>query len=236
MKLRVVDFETTGTAPPAEVVEVGTCDLVNVPPWTVGQPMSRLFGVDALTAETRAVHHIAPAEVAGLPKFDVRDLFAAAIEDGVLGMAAHHANFESQWLGKLPDGIHLICTYKCALRVWPDAPAHGNQFLRYWLEEQGLTAPDAGLCQPAHRAGPDAYATAWLLAALLDKASGKELVAWTKEPAALPRCTIGKERGKKWDQVDGGFLDWMLRQRDMDPDLKWNAKREIDRRNAAVRR
>lgn len=229
MIIRVVDFETTGIAPPFEVVESGTCDLVG-PPWEVAAPTSQLYGVGEMGAEVRAIHHITPAEIAGLPSFDAEAFSYSMLGLGIVGIAAHHANFEAQWLGDLPDGAYLICTYKAALRVWPDAPGHGNQVLRYWLEEQGLTAPAAALCQPAHRAGPDAYATAWLLKALLAKVTGKELVAWTAEPALLPKIPIGPDRGKKWADVDHGFLLWMLRQATMDADLKWNAQREIDRR------
>lgn len=222
--IRVVDFETTGVAPPSEVIEVGTCDVVG-PSWEVQLPKSELCS-GKITAETRSIHHIAPADVAG------RSPFAGVDLDGIIAVAAHRAAFEAQWLGKLPAGVHLICTYKAALRVWPDAPSHSNQFLRYWLEEQGLTTPDAALCQPAHRAGPDAYATAWTLRALLGRATGKEMVAWTAEPALLPTIPIGKERGKKWADVDQGFLSWMTRQADMDGDLVWNARRELARRGS----
>lgn len=53
-------------------------------------------------------------------------------------------------------------------------------------------------------------------------------------PALLPTCPIGKFRGKPWSEVDGGFLEWMLRQADMAADLKWNADREISRRMGAA--
>jgi exodeoxyribonuclease X len=56
------------------------------------------------------------------------------------------------------------------------------------------------------------------------------MVAWTKEPRLLPRITIGKQRGAPWSEVETGFLQWMLRQPDMDGDLKWNAERELNRR------
>lgn len=61
--------------------------------------------------------------------------------------------------------------------------------------------------------------------------TGREMIAWTKEPALLPRCTIGKFRGKPWSEVETGFLGWMLKQADMDADLKWNADLEMQRRN-----
>lgn len=189
-----------------------------------------MHGSDKITAETRAIHHIAPRDVAGRPPWNARDFTERAARDGVSYFAAHHANFEAQWF-EGADAPAWICTWKCALRVWPDAPAHGNQFLRYWLEEQGLTSPDADMCQPAHRAGPDAYASGHLIAAILRSgASVEECLAWTREPAALPRITIGKQKGAKWADVDAGFLGWMLKQSDMDRDLVWNARRELERR------
>jgi exodeoxyribonuclease X len=92
------------------------------------------------------------------------------------------------------------------------------------------------MTQPAHRAGPDAYVTAHILLALFDAgATGRDMIAWTKEPKLLPTCPIGKFRGKPWPEVEGGFLGWMMRQPDMDPDLKWNADREIARRQQGAK-
>lgn len=229
--IRVVDFETTGTAPPAEVIEVGWCDVgVHAEGRaSIGVPESVMHG-GTVTAETRAVHHIAPAEVAGLPPFQVDEWIARAKADGVTVLAAHHVDFESKWMG---HALPWICTYKSALRIWPELPTHSNQFLRYWIEESGFAEPDGKLCQPAHRAAPDAYATANTLRVLLEHASVDDMIAWTKEPAVMPKCPIGKWRGVKWPEVDGGFLSWMVRQADMEADLKWNAQRELDRRVGA---
>ena len=94
-----------------------------------------------------------------------------------------------------------------------------------------MIAPNNVRTQAAHRAGPDAYVTAWLVVALMNAgATGKQMVEWTKEPKLLSKCTIGKFRGKPWSDVDAGFLGWMLRQPDMDSDLKWNAAREMKAR------
>ncbi len=236
--IRVLDFETTGTAPPAHVIEVGFCDLElhdGSGLWVM-EPSARLCGGGTITAETRAIHHISPEEIIGLDPFDAAAFVAQARADGVIAIAAHHADFEGKWIGPALDGLPLICTYKAALRVWPDEPLHSNQFLRYRLEELGLSAPVPGLCQPAHRAGPDAYATAHLLKALLASATVHQIIDWTQEPAALPRCPIGEKwRGKKWSEVEAGFLDWMTRQATMDPDLKWNAARELHRRSDVIR-
>lgn len=227
--IRVIDFETTGTEPPAAVIEVGICDF-DVEVRSVGRASHWLCGAEDIPPETRAVHHIRLEDVEGRDPFDVEHLMQMAGQDGVSAWAAHNADFEMQWLAdhlKVP----MICTYKAALRVWPDAPSHSNSALRYWLEDQGKVSPVYELTQPAHRAGPDAYVTAHLLRALFEAgATGKQMVAWTKEPCLLPKCPLGKFRGKPWSEVEDGFLGWMLRQPTMEADLKWNAEREIARR------
>lgn len=222
--VRVIDFETTGTEPPAQVCEVGYCDVDvtnrDIQPWK-----SWLCGVNSMPPDVRAVHHISAEDCAPFMPFDP---FTLDTEDVVTVFAAHNWEFENQFFKPTKPAI---CTYKAALRVWPDAPTHSNGGLRYWLEDQGLVSPDHDMTMPSHRAGPDAYVTAWLLVALLNAgATGKQMVAWTKEPKLMPKCPLGKFRGKPWPEVEAGFLGWMLRQADMDADLKWNAQRELLRR------
>jgi exodeoxyribonuclease X len=223
--IRVIDFETTGTEPPeAEVCEVGICDL-DLEQRLVEIPRGRLCAVKSMPPEVRAVHHISLAECAELPSFDQQEDLG---QSDVAAVAAHNAAFETKFFTPIKP---VICTYKAALRLWPDAPSHSNGTLRYWLEDQGKIAPEHALTQPAHRAAPDAYTTAHILLALFGAgATGKDMVAWTKEPPLLPLCPIGKFRGKPWSEVEAGFLGWMLRQEAMEEDLKWNARREIERR------
>lgn len=227
--IRVIDFETTGTEPPeAKVCEVGICD-VDVEARTVSAPKAWLCGVDEMPPIVRAVHHISLAKCAGLEAFDADKM----LDPPVNAVAAHNAEFETKFfVSPLP----VICTYKSALRVWPEAPSHSNGALRYWLEDQGKIQPDHQLTQPAHRAGPDAYVTAHILIAIFNEGvTGKQMVAWTKEPRLLPTCPLGKFRGKPWTEVEAGFLGWMLRQPTMESDLKWNAEREISRRQKEVK-
>ncbi len=225
VKVRVIDFETTGFEPPtAEVCQAGYAD-VDTDMRAVYQYQEWLCGISGpMPPETRAVHHISAADCDGFQTFDNDTLD----DDSVWGFAAHNAEFECKFFTSHKP---MICTYKAALRVWPDAPSHSNGVLFYWLLDQGLIDPDLDLCQPFHRAGPDAYVTGWLLVALLNTgATGKDMVAWTKEPKLLPKCTIGKFRGSAWSDVEYGFLQWMMKQVDMDSDLKWNAARELKRR------
>lgn len=220
--IRVIDFETTGTEPPAQVCEVGICDF-DVESRAVAPPRDWLCGVSEMPPEVRAIHHISLDDCAGQSPFDEATLYS-----GADAIAAHNADFECKFI---TSPLPVICTYKAALRAWPHAPGHSNGTLRYWLQDQGLVAPDHVRTQPAHRAGPDAYTTAHILQALFAAGhTGREMVAWTKEPRVLPTCPLGKFRGKPWSEVEAGFLGWMLRQPTMEDDLKWNAEREIARR------
>ena len=225
--IRIVDFETTGTEPPAQVCEVGVCDLY-LEEKTIAAPKSWLCGVKEMPPEVRAIHHISLADCENRPPFLQLDIFSEPFCDAI---AAHNSGFELKFFDLSAFIPPVICTYKSALRIWPDAPSHSNGALRYWLEDQGKIKPDHALTMPSHRAAPDAYVTAHILLALFESgATGKEMVAWTKEPALLPRCPLGKFKGKLWSQVDSGFLGWMLNQPSMEADLKWNAQREINRR------
>lgn len=226
-KIRVIDFETTGFEPPvAQVCEVGYCDVI-IEDKHVCDPVSYLCGFSGpMPPEARAIHQISKDDCDSLDPFDPDHLDC----DDVTAFVAHNWEFESKFF---QPSKHSICTYKSALRVWPDAPSHSNGVLFYWLLDQGLINPDLTKSQPFHRAGPDAYATAWILTALLIAgATGKDMVKWTNEPKLLPKCTIGKFRGVPWCEVEEGFLSWMVRQPDMDYDLRWNAKKEIDRRRS----
>lgn len=236
----VLDLETTGTEPPeAEVIEVACCRVqvtsglgqtVQIYP-----PVHELFRPHGpITPESRAIHHISPTQVEGRPICEPKDLAYLSVGWGPDYLVAHNADFEQKWF--TPEVVAnkpWICTYKCALRVWPDAPRHGNQVLRYWLEDNKKIPVLGRRADPAHRAGPDTLVTAYLLRNLLELAPIEDLLAWTKEPRLMHKITFGKHRDKQWHEVPKDYLDWIMGS-DMDADTKWNAQREIDRRKAEV--
>ena len=234
---RVVDTETTGLEPSDEVVEAAMVDVLfdGAP----GQPCHHWQGLfrpsKPIPPESSAIHHITDAMVEG------REDFKAAgwklLVDGDLGRpdyyVAHNAGFDGVYVTEqIRGGVPLLCTYKAALRIWPDAPGFGNQVLRYWLK---LSVD--GPTEPAHRALPDANVTAHLLVEILKKASVSDLVAWSAQPAVLPRISFGKHAGAQWTELPTDYLEWMVsdKAKDLDPDARWNARHELDRRFAANR-
>lgn len=231
MRIRAIDIETTGNFPPEHgVVEIGRCDVIERPcGWKVLTPQSYLVDPQrSFPPETCAVHHIIAEDVIGAPKWDeIAEAVLFGNAESIDCFAAHSAKFERRFItDELARGIQWIDSYKCGLRLWPESPIHSNQGLRYFRNPIGLVR---ALATPAHRAGPDAYVTAFHVRDLLELASVEDLIKWSSEPALQVTCHIGRQRGMKWRDVDIGFLYWLL-DKDFDEDVLFTARFEIERR------
>lgn len=251
--IAVVDLETTGFTPDEHApIEFGRCDVgIGGTPSVLGRPLAHLlYPGRSVPPESSAVHHLVDSDLMTMPHWRDRVPELCRPDPAPVAWAAHSAKFERQWLGEYTGPLPWVCTYKCALRAWADAPGHGNQTLRYWLANRGrlsfdsLNAPGPGglirgdlvrdWALPAHRAGPDAYVTAFLLRELLAEHSLDTLIAWTEEPAVLVRVPFGKapplgSRGMRWSDVDTGLL-WWVTGTDMDADIQHTVRVELRRR------
>ena len=239
----VLDLETAGLTPPASVIEIGLTTLfydTDTKRIEISAPYHRLFRPAApMTSDVVAVHHLTDAMLAGYEVCTDDDLRTVVGENRPQFLVAANCAFERQWVTDEIVGVDLsgkqirwICTVKCAARLVPDAPSHSNQAMRY---ELGLDLPEH-LAMPPHRAGPDSFVTAHILKAFIERgARVRDLVAWTAEPRFMTKCPIGKEwRGKPWAEVDRGFLEWVLRQPDMDEDTAHWCRVELERRRVAA--
>ena len=234
--IRVVDLETTGDSfTDGGVVEIGWQDLAQDADggWALhGRLEATLIRPEhPISAVTSAIHHIVDEDVADAPAW--LDVAPDVLRmPGVLALAAHRAAFEQRWCKARVRGMpRWICTYKCALRLWPDSPTHSNQGLRYWRRPDGL---DRATGLPAHRAGPDAYVTAHHLRDMLALASVERLLAWSAEPALLIRVPTGPLRGRRWRDLDEANLHRALAgEFGHNADLLFTARAELARRAAS---
>jgi exodeoxyribonuclease X len=228
-RIRVFDVETTGIDPTEHrVIEIAAYDL-DTDANAITRVGSELVAPGrGIPAEASAVHHILEVDLKGAKAFD--DAWAVFTQDAPAFFAAHNCDFERGYLNT-PAGTQWICTYKCSLRAWPDAPAHGNQVLRYHHKFDEYHGFNRDLASRAHRAEPDAYVTTYLLHKLLTAHSLDELILWTSEPKAYPTISFGKHRGSKWADIPVDYLQWMLAQDTMDVDARHCASLEIKRRS-----
>lgn len=233
MIIRVIDFESRGLPPDnCQIVEAATVDLVEVGDgeWTRGQ-MWRSFINPGLPIppEVSAIHHITDEMVKDAPTID--EAKAEIFADTVDHFAAHNARFEIACAPWLPQPV--LCTYKCAIAAWPEAPSHANQVLRYWLKLK--LADEDG---PPHRALGDAYVTAAILRRLL--AAGnlvEDMLKVSSMPAMLPRFHFGEHTGKPIAEVPESYLSWIVHKSKgpWDEDVMYTAKCQLDMRKEAQR-
>lgn len=201
----VIDTETTGVEDTDKIVEVagvrvsddsilGFCDEVCYP----GIP---------IPAVASSIHHLTDKHVFGKQTFDeVKSRYRSDV------YIAHNAAFDMKMTGLVGK---WICTLKCARSVWPDAPSHGNQVLRYWLN---LEIPEFAKSVMPHRALHDAGVTAALFFELRKRLDIPEMLDISSKPSLLSTCHFGKHRGTKWSDVPHDYMLWCLKQ-DMDEDV-----------------
>jgi exodeoxyribonuclease X len=230
-RIRVIDLETAGNGA-NDVCEIGWQDVVLCEDgrWAVTEERgAKLVNPGRpISPDTMAVHHIRNEQVVDAPYWKQIAPDILRPDGGVAALAAHRAAFEQRYCTpRLSGGASWICTWKCALRVWPELPRFSNQMLRYQRMPEGLVH-EIGL--PAHRAMPDAYVTAHHLRDLLNAASIEQLLHWSSEPGLLPRVPSGADRGKSWEQIGTDALRDYLR--DRDADIRFSAQTEMERRGA----
>lgn len=263
--LRVVDLETG--APPTDddpgIIEIGWADVRSDSLDMLGQPYdwhmpetpNSFYGTlvksnRPIPPDAMAIHGIEDEDCADAPSWSSVAPFVKLPKsptDEIVAFVAHNIKMEKALLGEAAGDLPWICTYKVALRLWPDCPSHSNGCIRYYIRHKGLRRELAG---PTHRALPDAYVSAHTLLAALELGHSYEtLIRWTEEPARLPRCKIGDYRGADgrgtpWEQVESSMLRWILG-KDFDEDTKAMCRfhleqreieQRIERENADLRR
>lgn len=240
MRYIVVDTETTGFPEEGgQLVEIAA--ISRHEDGSLGEFQTYVNPGVPIPPVARAVHHISDADVAGAPSpasaMEHVSLSMGA-ESGEVVWVAHNMAFDEKFIEDgLICGAPKICTYRCALHLFPDAPAHGNQVLRYWLglDETGeLDLPDD--LHP-HRALYDILVTEGILrrmmrhlcagpdgvAAMTERQALEKLIELSTAPVVLTKARFGKHAGKRWEdivRIDSGWCDWYLRLPDGDPDVR----------------
>ena len=231
MTIRIVDLETT-TLEPFEkingVVEMGSVDLEEDTGQLIGARSYLVYPGRKISPESRAIHHISDDMVENSETLDKVWPKIMSAWPNPPYFAAHNAKFEMQWLQSLVPFAKWICTYKCALRIWPDAPNHQNYTIFYMLN---IEVPGNAEILPAHRAGPDAIVTALILKHMLrvEGVALEQLLEWSSEPAFFRSAPIkfGKYKGKLWNEPPSDYWEWIRDKSDKDEDVKWNARQEL---------
>ena len=114
-----------------------------------------------------------------------------------------------------------ICTLALARHVWEDAEAHNISALIYMITKGSERARE--MIRKAHRADMDIILTANILMHIVHhlKINSMQELFDASEDARIP-CTInfGKHRGTAIAELPADYVQWLLRQDELDPYLR----------------
>lgn len=237
-ELVFMDTETTGHDDEDRVIELG---FLHVTPDKQYFPYQDycLAPLD-IKFEAMAVHNITPEMIADKPPLTETESFKVLNDLNNQGnyLIAHNSPFDISMLEK--DGFvcnfKVIDTLQCSKHLFPDAPSHKLQFMRYFMgnyktEEQ--EAEKLGITLSAHSALGDVFFLKMFLAncykEVIKKFPGsnplEKLVELSSTPAIIKICPFGKHRGETFEHIasnNRSYLDWALKNmEDLDPNIRF---------------
>lgn len=229
VQIAVVDTETTGlkVEDGAELVELAC--VITTSDHVTGMFATTVCPENEIPPQTSAIHGLVYDDVKTAPNARTAiDRYMRFLERGIPvapTTVAHNAVFDKQFI----PGSSWLCTRRIARHLWPDAPDHKNQTLRYWLN---LQVDTLGILP--HRALADALVTAALLRreleALMDNqgfTTLEEVIAFEQASIVMERMPIGKHQGERIADLPRDYVAWLCRQPDLDEDLRWNLGRLV---------
>ncbi len=232
MRYWVVDSETTGVGPEDKAVEVA--GFLFEDDKMIRYHSSLVNPGIPIPPEASEVHHLTDEDVADAPSIDAAMM--PFFEDDFDFVVAHNAAFDKRFMdfGEAP----WMCSLKLARAVYPEAPSHRNQFLRYWIKLPKLVH-SYNAQAAAHRALYDAEVTSYLFQHLLSKATSddpiQKMLHVSNNPQLLKTCRLKKYEGKPWSEVPRDYLNWILNPktphpRPFDEDIIYTAQYYYERR------
>lgn len=224
----IVDIETTGLDPAKDrIVEIAVVSTRQMSGDNLSMWASLVNPEMPMPPEVSAIHMLTDADVKNAPTWQDaiwrynHYIDQTADLDSVPISVAHNAEFDSAFVD--PHGRDKwLCTKRLAQHLWPDAPSHRNQVLRYWRQ---LDVDTFGILP--HRALADALVTAELLRDLLYSEEFRalnihdpdELIAFANRPIRVRKWDFGRFKDQPIEAADTGWIDWCLRTIKDKPDL-----------------
>ena len=237
MTVTVIDLESTGLDPAVDaIIELAALDFASGGAGITNRREHLICPPVPVPPEASSVHHLIDEDLVGKPP--LREVIEHY--EGSCAYVAHNCSFErsflEQHLGtsrKTGQPPVWICTYRIALRLYPEATSHSNQTLRYQL---GLLNP-FGIDRHslvAHRAMSDVIVTAAIFAEMRKFATWSQMQLWSSEPPLETVIRFGKHKGTRYAEAPQDYLEWMLRQQDMDEGKRFSAEHWLNQRRAAA--
>ncbi|RZG64030.1 3'-5' exonuclease [Acinetobacter bouvetii] len=184
------------------------------------QLFDQLYSVDEpISFTAMAVHHILESDLENKPHYTTFKL-----PEDTLYIIGHNIDYDIRALEKCgvdSTRIKAICTLALARLVWPNAEAHNISALIYMISKGSEKARE--MIRKAHRADMDIILTANILMHIVHhlKINSIEELYAASEDARIPRSiNFGKHRGTAIADLPADYVQWLMRQEDLDPYLR----------------
>lgn len=178
--------------------------------YQVGQPIS---------FAAMAVHHILESDLADQPFYKEFELPSETTY--IIG---HNVDYDIAAIARCgvdTSKLKPICTLALARHVWEDAEAHNISALIYLISKGSEKARE--MLKGAHRADADIILTANILMHIIHQLNIEniEQLYIASEQARIPKSiTFGKHKGTSIQDLPADYIQWLLRQDDLDPYLR----------------
>ncbi|GAA5007381.1 DUF3820 family protein [Acinetobacter puyangensis] len=166
-----------------------------------------------------AIHHILPQDLVGKANF--REF---RLPQDTIYLIGHNIDYDIQAIARCGQDVrHIkpICTLALARYVWPNLDSHSLSTLSYVISDN-LEQTRQQL-KNAHNAKTDILLTANLLDKIIQhyQITDIEQLYQQSQQARLPQfMPFGKYKGTPLAQVPIDYVQWLLRQSDIDPYLR----------------
>ena len=244
MKFVILDTETTGAEEKDRVCQLA---YLVASPQLVGTTIEEVHDELCkpplpISFGAMAVHHITNEKVQAKPPCPETPGFRKLQElnDPENVLVIQNAPFDLPMLEKegFVSRMRLVDTLRCLRHLYPDAEAHGLQYMRYFLglyRNETAEAKKHGIKIAAHDALGDVLVLKLLLDYLLADHTVEELVELTATPITYKTFRFGKYKGEEILEVarkDPGYIEWMLREREgeepLDPDMRQTLEKALE--------
>lgn len=178
--------------------------------YQVGQPISYA---------AMAVHHILESDLVGQPFYNEFQLPTQTTY--IIG---HNVDYDIAAIARCGVDVSQlkpICTLALARHVWENAEAHNISALIYLISKGSDKARE--MLKGAHRADADIILTANILMHIIHQLNIQDIeqLYIASEQARIPKSiTFGKHKGTAIQNLPADYIQWLMRQEDLDPYLR----------------
>lgn len=178
--------------------------------YQVGQPISYA---------AMAVHHILESDLEGQPFYNEFQLPTQTTY--IIG---HNVDYDIAAIARCGVDVSQlkpICTLALARHVWENAEAHNISALIYLISKGSDKARE--MLKGAHRADADIILTANILMHIIHQLNIQDIeqLYVASEQARIPKSiTFGKHKGTAIQDLPADYIQWLMRQEDLDPYLR----------------